>query len=227
MRKWEKWKKTQEGQRPRRQVFLWALCGYGEQMGCCPVPSAPYLGQWLQSELGKKKPFHLLQTFQFPSVWTLPISPRCCWWDEKWKDEVTGVIFLKQLCSVRSTQPFFLPPCCPHKYHGAINNLFHYKKWSSITEGLINPQGIDSRSEKAILIFPGRCSTQCFRMRSCSEGGAVSALFNAVFLVNCISICRLPDGGRVYVNRFFSALRSRDLALCSAWATMYDGIFVK
>lgn len=126
----------------------------------CPLCSLlrPVAPEWVRK---KKKNFffHLLQTFQFFSVWTLPISPRCCWWDEKWKDKVTGVIFLKQLRSVRSTQSCFLPPCCPHKYHGAINNVFHYKKWSSITEGLINPQGIDLWSEKATPIFPGRCCT--------------------------------------------------------------------
>ena len=43
----------------------------------------------------------------------------------------------------------------------------------------------------------------------------MSALFNDVFLVNRISICRPPDGGDVYVNGFFSVLRSRDLALYS------------
>ena len=126
----------------------------------CPLCSLlrPVAPEWVRKKIKKKKIFICYRHFSFPLCELCPFLHGA---------EVPGVIFLKQLCSVGSTQPFFLPPCCTYKYHGAINNLFHYKKWSSITEGLINPQGIDLWSEKAIPIFPGRCCTQCFRMSSC------------------------------------------------------------
>ena len=134
----------------------------------CPLCSLlrPVAPEWVRKKIKKKKFSSVTDISVFLCVNSAHFSTVLLM-GRKWKDEVPGVIFLKQLCSVRSTQPFFLPPCCTHKYHGAINNLFHYKKWSSITEGLINPQGIDLWSEKAIPIFPGRCCTQCFRMSSC------------------------------------------------------------